>query len=48
MGNEETQKKINNGDSETMPLCWEKNKLTVTGLLEVKMRTKNLKMDRIA
>ena len=36
---------INNVDGETTPLFWEKNKLTVTGLLEVTMRIKNIKMN---
>ena len=39
---------INNVDGETIPLCREKNKLTVTGLIEVTMRTKNLKMNGMA
>ena len=40
--------KVNNCDCETTPLYWEKNKLTVTGWLEVTMRTKNLKMNGMA
>ena len=39
---------INNIGGETTPLCWEKNKLTVTGCLEVTLRTKDLKMNGMA
>ena len=39
------KKTINISNGETTSLCWEKNKLTVTGWLEVTMRTKNLKMN---
>ena len=48
-GNQKKNQKItiNNGNGETTPLCWEKNKLTLTGWLEVTKRTKNLKMNGI-
>ena len=52
MGNEETKKRrkitTNNGDGESTQLCWEKNKLTVTGLIEVPMKTKDPKINGMA
>ena len=42
------KKTINDGDGETTPLCWEKNKLNVTRLPEVAMRINDMKVNVMA
>ena len=39
---------INNGDRETTPLFWEKNRLAATRWLELTLRNKNLKINLMA
>ena len=51
MRNEETKKQKKQSTTvfgETTPQCGEKNRLAMTGWLEVKMKTKNLKMNGMA